>query len=92
MKSAKEYIKEIEEGLAEFGRYTYYDKGANEVVEVPSYKDFKDHPPEEIKKVLKEILQHEHGEPFVSAILYNLQDYDSIIEPLLEDDELSAAF
>ena len=34
--TAKECIKKIDEALKEFGRYSYYDKGAEEVMDIPA--------------------------------------------------------
>ena len=37
MFTAQDCIKEIETGMAEFGRYTYYDKGAHEVCDTDAF-------------------------------------------------------
>lgn len=88
MKTAVEYIKDIKEALKYHGEYDYYDKGAESIMDIPSYKEFKGIDVEEIKKVLKEILMYEHGSQFVSDVLYRLQDDDEIIDPLLLDEEI----
>lgn len=75
MVTAKECIEAIKEALKDFGEYTYYDKGASEVIEVGHYSNsFRSMTAKDTAQVLLEVLKYEHGEPFVSDAIVRLQN------------------
>lgn len=88
---AQECIDAIKFALAEFGRYNYYDKGAEEVMEVrPFASKFRNMSAKDAADVLVEVANHEHGSKFVSSVLNYLQDApDAFFDELMSREELS---
>ena len=62
-KVAQAYINEIKAALKKFGEYSYYDKGASEVMLIDA-KPFLSLPQIERVIVAKELMAYKHGEPF----------------------------
>ena len=89
---SKTIIKDIKTALDQFGTYTYYDKGAEEVMDMYSYLNKASKmDADELAKILLEVLDYEHGSQFVSCLLCDLDfmpdDYwDKLMEfPQLEE-------
>jgi len=75
--TAKECIKRIDEALYEFGRYSYYDKGADEVMDIPDVVlELKGMTKDEILSVLTEVSKYEHAKPFLCAVLTEVSKYE----------------
>jgi len=78
--TAKECIKRIDEALKEFGRYSYYDKGADEVMDIPDVVlELKGMTKDEILSVLTEVSKYEHAKPFLCAVIGSLDDWKNPI-------------
>ena len=77
MITAKEIIDEIDKALKQFGEYSYLDKGAEEVMSVGKISTrLKDMSAIEIVTVLEEVeKEHRLPEPFLSAVIMSLQDW-----------------
>lgn len=91
---ARKIIYDISEAIKEFGEYTYYDKGANEVMSVTTFvDDFRDMSIIEVRDVLAQIMTYKHGKPFVSDAIQRLSEYlsDEDYRTLLEDEAVASA-
>ena len=87
--TAKECIKRIDEALKEFGRYSYYDKGADEVMDISDVVlELKGMTKDEILSVLTEVSKYEHARPFLSAVMGSLEDRENPIANELFESEL----
>lgn len=91
MITAKECIGEIKTALKQFGEYSYYDKGPNEVMDMPSicFKRMSDMDAKQIADVLAEVREYKHGERFVSEVLVDLQESAQKLDALYEDKRLA---
>ena len=75
---AKDYIRDIKSALKEFGRYSYFDKGAEEVMDLsPVVNTLKMMTAEQIVLVLTEVSKFKDAEPFLRAVFYRLQDWEN---------------
>lgn len=90
MITAKDIIEEIDEALRMFGEYTYGDKGAEEVMDIPGIANrLKEHTGEEIIAILTEIVaKHRYPDPCLTSILYRLQDWQSPEAEILFDSSI----
>lgn len=75
----EEVIKEINKALKQFGEYSYYDKGASEVLDVEKIVDRivdKYKTPKEIAKFLEEVFNKDErkAEPFVLDAIFDIID------------------
>ena len=87
--TAKECIKRIDEALKEFGRYSYYDKGADEVMDIPDVVlELKGMTKDEILSVLTEVSKHERANPFLCAVIGSLDDWKNPMANELFESEL----
>jgi len=78
-------IKLIKEALREFGKYSYEDKGAHEVMDLP-LSELRKLSVEELRTVLEEVLAYKDGNSFVQSVLSQLQG-DSFFDELLDSSE-----
>lgn len=63
-------IDDINKALRQFGEYTYYDKGADEVFDVDALvAELRPLSGDEIGQILADVLTYEHGRPLVSSVL-----------------------
>jgi hypothetical protein len=70
MITLEEIIHDIEFGISEFGRYTYYDKGPSEVCHIYNTAfELKTMEISEIVELLEEVYQHQHGPKYVATLL-----------------------
>lgn len=81
---AKKALDEMKSALTEFGRYTFFDKGPGEVMDMGKLVyEFRTAGVEPCAQALKEILaikDDEAGEMLVSAFLMCMQDWDEFWE------------
>jgi hypothetical protein len=81
---AKKALDEMKSALTEFGRYSFFDKGPQEVMDMPRLSnEFRAAGVEPCATALKEILaikDDEAGEMLVSAFLVRMQDWDEFWE------------
>ncbi len=94
--------KEIREGIHMFGEYTYFDKGASEVVDVDKWVKLfynvctKEDNPEEVGEILIKIMNKdtEYGEHFVRDVVCNLDNLsDDLWDRLLDyDDKIAQCY
>lgn len=78
---AKEYVRDIKAALKQFGRYSYFDKGAEEVMEISTaVNTLKMMTAEQIVLVLTEVAKFKDAEPFLRAVFYRLQDWENKAE------------
>lgn len=63
-------VDDINVALRQFGEYTYYDKGAEEVFDVDALvAELRPLSGDEIGQILADVLTYEHGKPVVSSVL-----------------------
>ena len=62
----KTIINKIKEALKEFGRYTYYDKGADEIMDNDTLL-IRELPHAERLTVVKELMAYEHGQNYLAS-------------------------
>lgn len=76
--TTKDIVIEIDEALKMFGEYTYGDKGAEEVMDIPGIANrLKELTGEEIIAILTELIaEHRYPDPCISSVLYRLQDWE----------------
>ena len=87
--TAKECIKLIDAALKEFGRYTYFDKGAYEVMDIDAISNrLKTMTKDEILAVLTEVAINDRAGPFLSAIIQSLDGWDNPMADSLFDSTL----
>lgn len=73
--TAQDCCKQIDEALEMFGRYSYYDKGPTEVMFMNEIVDeLNSMPATKVRDLLKKVMNHPHGERFVSAVMVMSQD------------------
>ena len=87
--TAQECCKLISEALKTFGTYSYEDKGANEVMDIPEIVGrIKELPDEEIVALLKEVeKKHKNPHQFLCAVVMSFQDWGDRFDKLFEIDE-----
>jgi len=86
---AKECTDAIEAAIKQFGSHSYYDKGADSVMDtVPFANKFKRMDPREAALVLEEVLRHEDGWAFVSDIIQSVDDTGDWFEKMMESETL----
>lgn len=74
---AKRAIDMLDAALAEFGEYSYYDRGPDEVMDVSALAEsIQGLPDAEIRDVLAGICTHPHGEVLVRELLHLLANSD----------------
>lgn len=89
MITSKEIISEIKSALKMFGEYTYYDKGAREVMDVSKIvESLKEMEVKDILTVLAEVEKNKHSAPCLQEICYQFQDWDSPKTDALFESEL----
>lgn len=77
----KEIIAAIQAALKRFGEYSYYDKGASEIMDVGVWeKKLNALPLAERVAILESVLDHEHGEQFVRSVVMNSDGNDDFDE------------
>lgn len=86
-------INTVNEALVEFGRYSYYDKGAHEVLNMNKHiNEVKAASVEEVRRigeVLAEFSEWEHAGPFITALLGDCQNIsDDAWDALTEDERV----
>lgn len=70
-------IDDINKALRQFGEYTYYDKGAEEVFDVDALvSELRPLTGDEIGQILADVLTYEHGRPVVSSVLSALDNVE----------------
>lgn len=76
---AQKALTEMRSALKEFGRYTFFDKGPEEVMNVPKLvNEFRAAGVEPCATAMKEMLDADDGsEMLVSALLMHMQDWDA---------------
>lgn len=71
-------IAAIKQALKDYGEYTYYDKGPDEVIGMrPWMQRLFALPIPEVVTALEEVLAWEHGEPFVRDIVVDWDTQES---------------
>lgn len=84
----KRILEDINKAIKQFGEYAYFDKGAQEVMDIDSWiYSFRRLPASEAAAVLRSVVDNspQYGELFVSAVLTELQEWDE----LFEEDKMS---
>lgn len=94
MIDAQECIDAIKKALVDFGESPYYDKGAHEVMDMSKFdKKFKEMNVEDVRAVLEEVLEHEHGNPFVNSAIHGLDHMpEEWFSSLLESEDLAELY
>ena len=83
-------INDIEHGLKQYGQYTYYDKGAHEVIDMWTLGSLlKEIGPKGAAWVLLRVKEHEHGGKFVQDMLLNLDGWEEFDDLMNESTELA---
>lgn len=99
--TVKNICKEIKEGIHMFGEYTYFDKGADEVVDVNRWVDeFRqlcmEGKPEEVGEILIKVMEQDekYGMLFVQCVVDSLDTLpDDKWDRLIEyDDRIAQAY
>jgi len=74
--TAKEIMEKIDKALKQFGEYNYFDKSANEIMDISEiYSRLKDLPAEKIISILEDVNKnHNAPGPFLEAITLSFQD------------------
>lgn len=92
MMTSQEILIQMREAIAEFGRYSYEDKGPQEVMSLrPIEKALMAMPAEEARKILEEVhADGSDGEQLAASLVCNLDDQpEEWFDVLLESDTLS---
>lgn len=92
--TTKEINLLIKDAIRKFGEYSYFDKGAGEVMNVQDlYNRMKVLPAQEVADILAQVKKtnKKYGEEFVRHMLYCLQDVDDF-DALYEDKRLKGLF
>lgn len=89
-------IKELDEGIKNFGLYSLLDKGAYEIMNTSSLaNELEFFPISEIREILLDVINnHEHGNEVVSALLQEFDSFmsDSDWEFLMEKEMLNSLY
>ena len=87
MISSKEIIDKLDEAFKMFGEYTYFDKGAEEIMDVDEIvKELKEMSNADILKVLKEVeANHKDSELLLSAITMGLINIEPGVDPKMDE-------
>jgi hypothetical protein len=80
-------INTIEEALKEFGRYSYYDKGADEVMENNTLL-IRQLPQTDRLTVVKELMDYEHGQNYLASFQGDFEVGDEF----MSDEEAEALY
>jgi hypothetical protein len=89
MITAQDCIDAIDIALIKFGTYSYYDKGAHEVMDIDAIEEqMKDMSASQIADVLADVRKHKHGEEFVQTMMCNLDTRDDLND-LYADERVS---
>ena len=84
IKTSKWYISEIKKVIKQYGEYTYWNKGADEVMDIPKYvKELQTLSDNELYITLKEIGKHDLSKPFMSAVLSRFEELP-VMDKLIE--------
>lgn len=79
-------LSELDKSLVEFGTYDYYDKGVDEVHELPFgiVEELRKLSSGDVSTYLNDIKKHEHGEHLASYIL-SLLETDVTVPSWIDD-------
>jgi len=89
MLTEKECIAAVRAAIKQFGEYNYFDKGPQEVMDIPAFaKKTSDMTAVQIADVFAAIRQRKYGEEFVRTMLVELQEYPAM-DALYEDARLA---
>lgn len=74
--TAESILKDIKAAWLDFGRYTYFDKGAEEVMEIDLYvREMRKMPVSTLKKLLEDLHNlDKDSDIFIGSVLEMLQD------------------
>lgn len=90
---AKQCIDAIEAALKSFGEYSYYDKGADEVMGVGAFENaFKKMEAKDVAALLEEVAKYKHGSPFVQSVISGLDCMGEWFDRLLEESKVLAEY
>lgn len=72
---ANQCIAEVKKALKRFGEYSYYDKGASEVLDLNSLlAEARKLTPGDVGRALLLLIDYEHGEPLARGIVHGLDE------------------
>lgn len=80
MITSTEICVAIDDALRQFGEYSYHDKGASEVMDIPYFSKclIAINDADKIIKVLTEVQDsHRDPEPFLTDVIFDMQNWDS---------------
>ncbi len=73
----KRIKEEIQQALKQFGEYSYYDKGADEIMEIsPWVEELKELGGKKAGEILAKLADEENVGPFITSVLYRLQEWE----------------
>lgn len=90
---AKKYKADIKKALKSFGEYSYYDKGASDVMSMgPVLTELKALSVPDVAETLRLVKdKNKHADPFLKAVVLDLQDWPGFDE-LLDQHKWLAEF
>ena len=73
--TAQDCCNQIDESLEMFGRYSYYDQGPRETMNMAAIMaELNAMSAVEVRDLLIEVMKHPHGKVFVSHVIYQSQE------------------
>ena len=94
MITAKACKQAIKKALKEFGAYSYFDKGPDEVMDLtPFVSSFRKLTNKDRVKILKELARSDEGELFVESLIARLEEkglHEAIFGPAQKGLEIKA--